>query len=402
LSSLYRLRVIAWKDMVEFLRDRRSIGLMVISAFLFPLLGLMVTGLKTQQEALVVIVLCDESSYAERFAEMLAQMLGSYGSFNVSLVDASSCSPKPGAVVTVAVPRGFGGNLSSIGGVAVVKVYEAIGNPAASEAAAIVETVASTFSRSIAVERVSALAQRAGLRLNPEAVLNPLRVVREGVTPQGTPASQEEAARASVARFLAFSVFFVLNPAALAVADAVSRERESGTGELLAITPLRGLEFVAGKALGSLAAAGIAGSIDLAAAFAYAAMTGFTVADIGLILLHAIETMLAVLATMSITMLLTLIVPGQRASTLITSMVTGAAIMVFFAVLFVDVRSLPTTMRALLYLIPYTHTALAIESYALGDYAAAVIHTGVLLVATAVSLTTAAAAYRPERLVKQH
>jgi ABC-2 type transport system permease protein len=400
--SKERIAAIAWKDTLEFLRDKRSIGLMLVSAFLFPLLGLMVTGLKAQQHAKVAILVCDPSKEAHEVAEILASTLQEYGSFNITVsMGAATCGPVADAVATIVIPAGFGANLSTLNNTALLKIYEEIGNPAASDAASIVSTLVDQYSKHVAAMRVAKLAERAGMRLNPETVLNPIRLVSEGVTPSGAPASPEEAQRASIARFLAFSVFFVLNPAALAVADAVSRERESGTGEMLAITPLTGLEFVTGKALGSLAAALVAGGVDLAAAAAYAVLTEFRAVDAGLVFLHAAETVLAILVTMAVTVLATLLIPGQRAATLTTSIVTGTAIMVFFSVLFVDVSSLPVLFRAILYLIPYTHTALAIENYALGDIVATSFHTAVLIAATLASLAAAAYVYKPERLVKR-
>jgi ABC-2 type transport system permease protein len=396
-----RVLALAWKDAVDFLRDRRSIGLMIVSAFLFPLLGLMVTGLKAQQAAPVAVVACDRGAAAEEVARLIAEALRKAGSFNVTLANDSSCGPRGGAAATIVVPAGFTANITSLNRTAVILVYKAIGNPAADDAEAIVDNAVRLYARKVAEKRVEVLAEKAGIRVAPGAVLEPLRVSSRGVTPTGQPASPEEAARASVARFLAFSVFFVLNPAALAVADSVSRERESGTGEILATTPLSGLEFVAGKAAGSLAAALVAGSVDLAAAFAYAFLTGFQGADPALAAVHAAETVLAIIVTMAFTVLATLLVPGQRAATLVTSMVTGLAVMVFFSVLFVDIDALPPLVRLLLYLVPYTHTAVAIEAYALGEAWRTLLHTLILVAAAAVSLAAAGAVYRPDRLVKR-
>ncbi|HID41464.1 MAG TPA: hypothetical protein EYP33_04835, partial [Pyrodictium sp.] len=67
----YRLAVLVRKEALEFLRDRRSLILMAVSAFLFPVLGLLVTGLKTQQAALVAIVVCDTGAPAEELAQQL-------------------------------------------------------------------------------------------------------------------------------------------------------------------------------------------------------------------------------------------------------------------------------------------------------------------------------------------
>lgn len=396
-----RVAALAWKDALELLRDRRSLALMVVSAFLFPLLGVLVTGLQGQQAALVAILVCDRGDAAKRLVGLLRSALEEAPGLRVTVMNSSSCGAPQGAVLTVAVPPGFSANASSLGKPVVVRLYKVIGNPAADTAEAYVNAALQRFSQSLAVERVERLARLAGVHVDPGVVLSPLRLVSEEVTPSGAQASPLEAARARTARFLAFAVFFVLNPAAIAVADSISRERESGTGELLAVTPLRGWEFVAGKAVGGTVAALVAGGVDAVAAIAYGFATGFQGADAGLIAVHVLETMLAIVVTASLTILATLLVPGQRAATLITSTITGLAMMIFFSVLFIDINSLPTSIKAVLYLVPYTHTALAIESYALGDAAAALIHTLVLAVLSAAALAAAVKAYRPDRLVKR-
>ena len=399
--ALDRVAALAWKDALELLRDRRSLALMVVSAFLFPLLGVLVTGLQRQQAAVVAVVLCDHGEAAEKLAGLITDALEGAPGLRVVVVNASGCRAPEGAVLAVAVPPGFSVNASSLGKPVIIKLYKVIGSPAADTAEAYVNAALQRFSQSLARERVERLAKLAGVHVDPDVVLSPLRLVSEEVTPSGAQASPIEAARARAARFLAFAVFFVLNPAAIAVADSISRERESGTGELLAVTPLRGWEFVAGKAIGGTVAALVAGGVDAVAALAYGFATGFQGADAGLIAVHVVETMLAIVVTASLTILATLLVPGQRAATLITSTITGLAMMIFFSVLFIDIKSLPAGIKALLYLVPYTHTALAIESYALGDVAAALLHTLVLAVLSVAALAAAVKAYRPDRLVKR-
>lgn len=395
-----RVKAIAWKDSLEFLRDRKSIVLMIVSAFLFPFLGVFTTGLKSHQQVLVVLKLCDNGSYAHDFAKLLSKIIRQYSPYNLTVIDTGDCSPPQGATVTIVLPRGFTHNMSLLDGVAVVKVYEVAGSAAAEEVKSLVYLALKDYARRIIRERVSLLAGEAGVSVDVEALLNPLRLVSKSVTPSGTPLSPEVSEKASIARFLAFSVFFVLNPTAIAIADNVARERESGTGEILVTTPVTGLEFVLGKIAGSLTALLLAGILDLAAALVYGVFSVSFTNYTELALFHMIQTLLAILATMSITMLVSLYVTSQRAATLSTSLVTGMAIMVFFTALFVDIGSLPLSIKLPLYLIPYTHIALAIEAFALGEVNKSIMYSCVPLILTLASLTAAVKSYSPERLVK--
>jgi ABC-2 type transport system permease protein len=402
-SGLGRIRALASKDAREFIRDRRTIALMVISAFLFPLLGLMVAGLKTQQKALVAINICDEGAYAEALANLIKEYITKYTPFNTTVVhNASNCGAVPGATVTLMIPRNFSVNASSLGRPVIVRLYKLVGSPAAADAESVINTALSVFSRVLATERVKRLSEIAGLQLNPDYVLEPVRIVSEAVTETGAIASPEAEEKAEIARFLAFAVFFVLNPAAIAVADAVARERESGTGEILAVTPLRGTEFVMGKTLGSISAVAIAGSLDLAAALAYgyAVLAGSTT-PISVALFHSLQTILAILVTVSITIFATLLVPGQRTATLLTSLITGTAMLIFFSALFVDIQALPAPIKAIMYIVPYTHTVLAIQSYALGNTVRALEHSLVVVLLSLGLFIGSARVYKPDRLVKR-
>jgi len=402
-SGLGRISALASKDAREFIRDRRTIALMVISAFLFPLLGLMVAGLKTQQKALVAINICDEGAYAEALANLVREYIIKYTPFNITVVhNASNCGAVPGATVTLMIPRDFSVNASLLGRPVIVRLYKLVGSPAAADAESVINTALSVFSRVVATERVKRLSEMAGLRLNPDYVLEPVRIVSEAVTKTGAIAPPEAEEKAEIARFLAFAVFFVLNPAAIAVADAVARERESGTGEILAVTPLRGTEFVMGKTLGSMAAVAIAGSLDLVAALAYGyAVLAGSVTPISVALFHSLQTILAILVTVSITIFATLLVPGQRTATLLASLITGTAMLIFFSALFVDIQALPAPIKAIMYMVPYTHTVLAIQSYALGGTVRALEHSLVVVLLSLGLFIGSAHVYKPDRLVKR-
>jgi len=391
--------IIAWKEIIEFVRDRKSIALMTISAFLFPLLGLVVTGLQTKQAAHVAILLCDEGELAKLFAEKLAKAIAGTPGL-IPIMVKNSCRFPSNSVAVIVIPKGFTANASTIDKPVFIKFYEVVGKASATRAADVLNNVAASLAQNISLTRIRVLAEKAGISLNPNYVRNPVYIVTESVSSGGAPAPPSLVARANVARFLAFSVFFVLNPAAIAVADAITRERESGTGELLAIAPITGVDLLIGKTAGALVAALIAGGLDAAAvlAYVYIALGGI---DIGLVLVHVVGVLLAILVTASLTMFVTLLVPGQRAATLTASLITGLATIVFLSALFVDYTTLPFTIKTIFYLIPYTYVVLAVKAYALGQGVAAMTYLVALLVLSIIALLGAAKAYKPERLVKR-
>ncbi|BEP17705.1 ABC transporter permease [Pyrofollis japonicus] len=398
-----RATTIAWKEVLEFLRDKKSIALMIISAFLFPILGLVVTGLQTHQEAPIAVLVCDKSRLANMFANKLVHAIVVTPGLEPVLVNGSvtnNCSLPSNVVAGILIPRGFGVNASDINKPVYIYFYRVVGKAAADQAATILNNIAAEFAHNISISRIRVLAKKAGITVNPDYIRNPVYIVSESVSAGGAPVSPEIVAKANTARFLAFSVFFVLNPAAIAIADAIARERESGTGELLAITPVTGFELLLGKTAGALVAASIAGGIDALAAIAYTSLV-LGGLDAGLVAVHVTGVLLAVLVTAAFTMLITLLVPGQRAATLTASMITGFATIIFLSALFVDYSTLPLSIRLAFYMIPYTYVVAAIKSYALGAVTQTILYLLVLLVLTILALIGSAKVYSPERLVKR-
>jgi ABC-2 type transport system permease protein len=403
--NLERVRTLAWKEVLEFIRDRRVIVLMALSAFLFPVLGLLVAGFKAQQQAAVAIIVCDSGDAAESFAELAARTVNATEGLYAVIIRSANCSLDSlnltGYVAYLAIPRGFTANATSLDKPVIVRFYKLVGSAAAQDAENAVWSAVWSFSEQLAEHRVTLLAAKANVTVKPADILHPLKLVTTAVTPAGKPASQAAIALAEAARFLAFSVFFVLNPAAIAVADAVAREREMGTGELIAVAPVSGVEFILGKSAGALAVSAVAAALDLAGALAYIRLVGL--ANItSLAWFHALQVILAVLVTASITTLATILIPGRRAASLIASIVTGLATLIFFASLFIDFTKLPLKAKILLYLIPYTYNVEAILSYALNQTERAATYTLALAAITLAALAAAARAYRPDRLVKRY
>ena len=316
-----------------------------------------------------------------------------------------NCELPEDYVFAVIVPEGVGTNASRIDSLIILEYRRLVGSVAAQQAETIANNVLSRISQELARNRVELLAREAGVDLpDPDIVLYPIRIRVERVTVTGEKAPVGLEERITIARFLSFAVFFVLNPAAVAIADAFVGERERGTAELLAASPLRPRELVLGKLAGGLLLAVMAAAIDAAGVLAYlyiAGLMGFKGLGADLALVHAVETLLAVVVTAALAAPVSIAAPTPRSATMGSMMITGIATAIFFASFFVDLDKLPVILQAILYMAPYTHTAIAIQSYALGDSVRALLHTLAILAYTAVALLVAVKVYDPEKFVRQ-
>jgi len=404
-----RLRALIWKEVIETLRDKRTIGLMALSALLLPALGLLIAGLRAQQVAPVVIENCDGGNESQVLVRRLLEAFNSTGMFQVIVFNATentTCSPPPGFVFAVIILPGFTANATSLNKPILVAFKSLVGSVAASQAESIANNVLYNYSEEKASKRVAILAGKAGVEIEPGIILHPVRVVKETVTAKGVAAPPGLAERIGTARFLSFSVFFVLNPAAIAVADAFIRERERGTAELIAASPVRGRELIVAKLIGGTILSLIAAAVDALAVLAYIILLASTpTAAISLTpdlaLVHSVQILLAVLVTAALAAPIALRAPTPRSATLGTTLLTGIATAIFFSSLFVDLDKLPSQLLALLLAVPYTHTVLAITSYALGNMYKTLLHSIIILVLAAGLTVLAARLYNPEKYVRR-
>ncbi len=401
MTTISRLKLLAWKEVLDTIRDTRTLALMALSAMILPVLGLLIAGLQSQQQVRVLVKVCDESSEAWRVARLLSSYLAS----NRIIVNTTGCRSQISMTTydaSLVIPRGFGANVSSIDKPVIVYVRELVGSTSAMRARMLIEDFFFRLSEKIAVRRIKELAVTAGVNVSANTILHPLRIVEVKVTATGKPAPRGLALRVEAARFLAFAVFFVLNPAIMSIADTFAGERERRTAEMLASSPLTPVELILGKLAGGLVVALIASALDATGVLAYMGLGGLSVSGLGvdLALFHALATLVAVMVSAGLTAPIAVAAPTPRSATIGASLVSGVATAVFFSILFIDVSRLPTIIQYVLYAIPYTHIAVSILNYALGYRLESILHILVAIVFGAVGVVAAAKIYSPERFVR--
>ncbi len=408
---LHRLAVLARKELLELRRDPRTIIAVTMSAWLLPLLALLTHGLQGVATLHVAIVDLDcgnvtvgnvTFSSGEVALELKAGILVSAG-VNVD-VRVYRCSRPPSPPdVEVVIPKGFIENLTSLTRPAVLVVRYNPGSSAAQNLYAIVRyLVVPAVSRLEAKKLVEVLGAEAGVPIDPDVVLDPVRVETGFI---GVPrvVGERVAVAVEAARTLSFAIIFVLAPAAILTSDLFVYEKERRNLELLLASPLRPSEIVGGKALAAAVVAGLAGVADAAATLAYLYIAGgfrFPSPTPMLVAVHVVATVLAILATAAMTAVAVMAGVSTRIASLLSGIYTLLAFFVYTASLTIDYTRLPPPYQLLLALIPYTHSVYAVLYAAAGDAARAAISIAVLAAYTLGLLALSSRVTSPERIVR--
>ena len=154
-------------------------------------------------------------------------------------------------------------------------------------------------------------------------------------------------------------------------------------------------KVIAGSLLGFIAAI-----MDGIAVVMYFKLLGVTISiDLGLVGVWISSMVIVILFTSSIAAYLASRSESMRSAQASSFMIIMAALAVYFSALMVDLTSLPTEVKALLYAIPFTHAALAIHSYVVGSATGIILHLSILLMLWVVFSLLASRSFSTERII---
>ena len=405
----HRARIIAWKDLLEVRRDRKTLAFLVLSAWLLPLLAVVSQSLESSIVVHVAVVDMDCRSVSlgnvtvssRQVAETILSLLRIASP--QSRVSLYSCRRPPRyADVVVILPRGFVENLTSFKSPAYILLLYNPGSQAARNVYNLVRyAIIPLVSREESKKLIEVLAGRARLTINPDIVLNPVRV-ETGFVGVSLSAGRRIEEAVEAAHVLAFATIFVLAPASMLSTDLIAGERERRSLELLFSTPISPSELLAGKMIASTLVAVLAGLLDSASMVTYLWLNGGRIAmpEAALLAVHVASTILAIMVTAALTALTVLSGVPSRIATLASSLYTLLAFFVYAASLTVDYTRLPLLYQALLSLIPYTYSVNAVIEAARGKILSAVMSLTALTAYTILAIIAAAWIASPERVIR--
>jgi len=394
-------KIILWKELLDLWRDRKTL----ISVVVLPMVGLpglaLLTGLLVSVQLVAVAVVVEDpaaADFAAWLAEELALEIQAQG-MPVQVDIYNGSSPPAGYDLVVIIPQGFAENLTSLDRPAILYASASLG-PGGDAALSALYRVVGRASQEVAVARVQELSRLAGIQVDPGVVLNPLRVSTGYHTPQGAPATVEEAQVAFTARLLEFALFFVVNPTVVYMTDSIVGERERRTIEKLLLAPVSRRSILWGKMAAAAVLGFAAAAVDSLGIVLFFLLAGTPVEiTLGLGLVWLTSAIVVIFVTAALVAIVSARSESIRTAQNVSFLLVMAALTVYFAALFVDLARLPSTVSLALQLVPFTHAALAVHYYALGLPLRAAAHVGVLVVFFLVFAFLAVRAFDGEKLV---
>ncbi len=415
-TRLNYLKTLIWKELLDLSRDKKTIFTSILLPLvMLPLIGLLSLALVSEQPVRVAVIDLDNNTYTDPYLNItfsskwvlnnITYYLKKYG-YIVNISHSTDILYDPSIDLVVVIPKGFSKNATSLDNVARVIIYKKAGVQAATRAESTISSVLNYLSYRLSNEKISSIARLLNVTIIPDAIRNPVQSKTEIVTIHGTPAQPEIEMKNMFARILVLGLSFVIAPAASFVIDGIIGERERKTIEMLLASPapvtsIIYSKMIAATVLGLITA--IADAMGLVAyMFLFSLATGIPfglVIDPTILLVHSITSFFTILSTITISLPFITRTRGIRTASNIASIVTTIGIVFFFTGFMIDYIRLPPSILYPLYLVPFTHSILVIQSYIVGYYLRAILHGLVLAISSVILLFLTAKTISTERLL---
>ncbi|MEZ0394413.1 MAG: ABC transporter permease subunit [Desulfurococcaceae archaeon] len=412
------LRVLLWKELLDLLRDRRTLATTVLLPLIsLPSIGLAVLLMSAGQTVNACVIDMDRGTStlpdgatvsSSWLAGNITEALKSSGVNVVACSNAAEALGEGGVDVLVVIPSGFSANVTSFDRQAHIEIYRRVNVGPAINAEGVVRGVVAWFSGIVARMKVAALAESAGLsKYDPEAVLDP---VSAGTTilvaPGGGVASPTEQYKVLTAKILVLGIMFVVTPASMYVIDGIVGERERRTFEMLLTTPASLGDIVTSKLLVASMLGLLASAADVAGLIGYLAILAISVGagvegalDPALLALHAASSFFTTLVCVGMALPFVSRARGLRSASNVSSIVTSVASASFFTGFFVDYPKLESSVLLPLYASPFTHSIMAIQCYIYGSIPDALAHLAILVALSGALLFVSSRTINVEKLI---
>jgi ABC-2 type transport system permease protein len=203
-------------------------------------------------------------------------------------------------------------------------------------------------------------------------------------------------------------VMMLIIMAGASVISSMGLEKENKTLETLLTLPVRRSHIVIGKMVGSALVGMIMAAIYMIGFSRY--MTSFQVADINLAdfglalgiqdyLLVGISLFVALLAGLSLCIVLGTFAKNYRSAQALIFPITALALISAFIVMFKDFDTIPTVLKVLVFAIPFSHPMMAIRALMLDNYPLVIGGIAYMAVFTAIMIGIAVRIFNSDRLL---
>jgi len=385
------VKILLHKELLDLWRDRKTLFTSILlPLIMLPILGLTSIALVSQQPTSIAVVDLDRATATNQLINLtidsrwmvnnLTKYLQEYG-YNVTYSESTEIMSNPYIDVIVVIPERFAYNASSLNLTSQIIVYRKTGYQSAIKAENTIYSIVSVFSYNISSYKLRALSRLAGVEADLDSLRNPVKAYTELITVRGERVTIEVELKNTFARVLVLALSFVVTPAASYVIDGIIGERERKTIEFLLASPsplshIIYSKMIAASILGVLTALFDALGLVfymITLTLAMGASVGLVI-DYTLLIIHAVAAFFTILSTITIALPFITRTRGIRSASNIASIVTIMGIVFFFTGFFIDYVKLPAEILYPLYVVPYVHSILIIQSYMLEDLFRSILH----------------------------
>ncbi|MGC1119513.1 MAG: ABC transporter permease [Candidatus Methanofastidiosia archaeon] len=405
------------KEMKDLLRDPKIVvGMILVPLVLFPAMGAMFrTGMKSAESEIQIGVMNqDTGQFSQELIRILENSPGVklYQLRSPSLDAAIQEAQTEDVKVLLVIPSGFSADIEHTTG-AEIDMYAVVKGLGMSEVISssrvdgIIQGINTQLSKTLISEKVPGT--------DPSNVLQPI-TTRGYTVVRGKMVNVPPAIIAGLITSQSFIVPVVLMVMILFVAQmaatSMATEKENKTLETLLTLPVSRLSILAGK-MGGTAVVSLISAVAYIIGFSYY-MSAFqfgqvesaiTLEDVGLaitpfgFLLLGISIFMAVLAALSLSMVLAVFTQDVRSAQSLVSFTIMPLVFPSMIFVFADINSLPVALRYVLLALPFSHPTIAASALALKNYPIVIGGIAYLGVFTLAVLLIAARMFNTERVV---
>ncbi len=400
------------KELKELIRDPKIlIGMIVVPLIMFPVLGLVFGYAQetAQQQALnarLLVVDNDNGNWSQAFISYLNIGL------NVTVIKDTTPQqvidqgllPQNNVTTFLEIPAGFSqnmtahteGNLNITAKVNAYGVYQG-GSIFGGIGSSVVGSYVDSFNRAVA----------------PDLVRTSSSTIIKGEIEQGVDPSQLSALMLSQTIALPITVMILLTYAMQIAATSVAMEKEEKTLETLLTMPVDRFAILMGKLSSTIIVAGVAA---LAIMFGYNYMLGgitgtlqtgtqIDLVKLGLVpsplgyTLLGISLFVTLLSALALAVIMSAFSEDVRGAQALVGYIYPLIFIPAFALIYVDINTLPTAIKAIFYAIPYSHPIIASKAVVLGDYTTVVFGIAYVAVFTVVIMYIASRLFATEKIL---
>ena len=369
------------KELKELIRDPKIfLGMIIVPVIMFPILGAVMNfSMQSAQEkaekASVLVLNNDGGNYSEIFINFLNSSVKVFVENNTTPEEAITLDllSKYDTTQFVEIPSNFGANMSEHTEV----------NPNITASVNFYGVFSGTgMFEDIGSSMLGGLVELFNRAIAPDVVHQKKSAVIRGEIVEGVDPSMLSGLMISQSIAMPITIMILLTYSMQIAATSVAMEKEEKTLETLLTLPMDRFSILMGKLSGSIIVAGV-GALAYMFGFNYfmgsfmsAIPTGASLdlASLGLVpspfgyLLLGISLFVTLLSALAFAVIISAFSEDVRGAQSLVGFIYPLVFIPSLLLMYLDINSLPSALRIVIYAIPYTHPIIAAKAVTTGDY----------------------------------